>query len=95
MTNWSADEINFEYLTTWPVNQVLLSTWNDWGATNGKHHYVSATVRGLSRGEWTLLNIRWYPYKVEWYVNNALVYSTTNALANDPMNVRSEFVGAG
>ena len=95
------DEMDFEYLTTLPTNQVLLTTWNDWNYqtpvyNDGIHHSDAViAVGGMNRNAWTTLQIRWLKDRTEWYVNGVLARSTTAAHANDPMHVHFNFWAAG
>jgi len=91
------DEMDFEYLTNLPSNQVLLTTWNDWDYmkpvyNDGIHHSDAVVaVGGLNRNAWTTLQIRWLKDRTEWYVNGVLARSTTDAHANTAMHVHFNF----
>jgi hypothetical protein len=93
-TTTLSDEMDFEYLTNLPVNQILLTTWNDWDYKKPvyndgvRHSEALVTVGGLNRNQWTTLQLRWFKNRTEWYVNGVLARSTTAAHANDPMSVR-------
>ncbi len=95
------DEIDFEYLTNLPTNQVLLTTWNDWDYTNPvyndgvRHSDAIIAVGGFNRNAWTTLQIRWLKDRIEWYVNGVLARSTSTARPNDPMRVHFNFWAAG
>lgn len=93
-TTTLSDEIDFEYLTNLPTNQILLTTWNDWDYKkpvyndNVHHSEVLVAVGGLNRNQWTTLQLRWMRDHTEWYVNGVLARSTRSAHATDPMSVR-------
>lgn len=96
-TTTLTDEMDFEYLTNPPRDQVLLTTWNDWDYTkpvynDGIHHSDAVVaVGGLNRNTWTTLKIRWLKDRTEWYVNGILARSTTDAHANSSMHVHFNF----
>jgi hypothetical protein len=96
-TTTLSDEIDFEYLTNFPVNQVLLTSWNDWDYkkpvyNDGIHHSEAMiAVGGLNRNTWTTLQLRWLKDRTEWYVNGVLAWSTKASHANDPMSARFNF----
>jgi len=93
-TTTLSDEIDFEYLTNLPSNQILLTTWNGWDYkkpvyNDGVHHSEAlVTVGGLNRNAWTTLQLRWLKDRTEWYVNGVLARSTRSAHANNPMSAR-------
>jgi hypothetical protein len=99
-TGTVTDEIDFEYLTNLPTNQVLLTTWNDWDYrkpvyNDGVHHSDAfIAVGGFNRKTWSTLQIRWLKDRIEWYVNGVLARSTSTARANDPMHVHFNFWAA-
>ena len=92
-----SDEVDFEYLTSYPANHLLLTSWNDWDYLtptyrDNIHHTDSlVAVGGLNRNAWTTLQLRWLKDRLEWYVNGVLAWSTKNAHPNDPMGVRFSF----
>jgi hypothetical protein len=94
---WATDEIDFEYLSNLPADAVQLTAWNDWkqrytSYNDGIHHSDhTATVPGLMRSGWNVLRFRCLPDRVEWYVNDVLVWTNTNVVPNDPMNIRLNF----
>ena len=96
-TTTLSDEVDFEYLTNFPANQVLLTSWNDWdymhpAYNDGIHHSeVMIAVGGLNRNTWTTLQLRWLKDRTEWYVNSVLAWSTNTAHANEPMGARFNF----
>lgn len=100
-SNSIADEADFEFLTQQPLNTVLTTTWNDWDVRSSHyydkiHHWgVLNTVYGMNSGDWNVLKMVWMPDHMEWQVNGVLIYSTTNALPNDPMSVRANFWAPG
>ncbi len=87
------DEIDFEYLTNFDFDHLLLTTWNDWDYVHwndGVHQSSTMSVAtGLNRKGWNILRIRWLPDHTEWLVNDVLVRSSAAALPNDAMNIRA------
>jgi hypothetical protein len=94
---WETDEIDFEYLSNLPADAVQLTAWNDWkqrytSYNDGVHHSDrTATIPGFLRGGWNVLRFRCLTDRVEWYVNDVLVWTSTNVVPNDPMNIRLNF----
>jgi beta-glucanase (GH16 family) len=91
------DEIDFEDLTTAESGSMLLTSFNDWDATNqtygdGIHHADEMVTTGMfQRDTWHTLQIQWWSDHTEWYINGQLVRSSTAAHPNDPMTVRFNF----
>src|SRR5262245_34472801 len=91
------DEIDFEDLTDYPPGTMLLTSFNDWDATNPDYtnlsHHADEVVmpNGLDRHAWHTLQIRWWSDHTEWYINGRLVRSSSDAHPNDPMTVRFNF----
>lgn len=88
------DEIDFEYLTAQPRNNMLATSWNNWdwrtdiyldGLT---HSSELLQADGFDRGQWNVIKIVWYPDHIEWYVNDELVRSSFEATPDQMMNVR-------
>ena len=94
---WETDEIDFEYLSNLPTDAVQLTAWNDWkqrytSYNDGIHHSdQTVTIPGFLRGGWNVLRFRCLTDRVEWYVNDVLVWTNTNVVPNDPMNIRLNF----
>jgi len=94
---WETDEIDFEYLSNLSPDAIQLTAWNDWkqrytSYNDGIHHAdQTVTLPGFVRGAWNVLRFRCLTDRVEWYVNDVLVWSNTNVVPNDPMNVRLNF----
>jgi hypothetical protein len=89
---YSHDEIDFEFLSNWTSDRLLLTTWNDWseryGYGDGVHHGdADLNLSGLDRSQWNIYKIRWLNDRVEWFVNDMLVpvYSTSAPNNNDPL----------
>ncbi len=98
---WISDEIDFEMLSKQPVDRVLVSSWDDWGVAgsnydDGIHHrgeYV--TPAGFDRRNWNLYAIRWYPDRVEWWVNDELVDAFTAPVPDLAQPVRANLWAGG
>ena len=98
-----SDEIDFEFLSK-QINSspatsdpVLTTTWNDWDNNapvyNNIQTYDSASVNvsPLNLAQFNTILIRWLPGKIEWFMNGQLVRSTTNAVPDEPTNIRLNF----
>ena len=87
--NYLTDEIDFEYLTKQPVDNILTTTWNDFDERDGSGEYTSqmVTVPSFNRNDWNVLQIKWLPDHTEWYVNGTMIRSTTAALPDDDMHL--------
>jgi beta-glucanase (GH16 family) len=102
-----ADEIDFEHVSkTFNAaaagsKPILLTTWNDYrtdGSNFGDpnvHNSASVVVGGLDLTQFNTYRIRWLGNRVEWYVNDKLVRTATQAVATDPQNVRLNFWAPG
>jgi hypothetical protein len=94
---WETDEIDFEYLSNLPTDAIQLTAWNDWkqrytSYNDGIHHSdQTVPIPGFLRGGWNVLRFRCLPDRIEWYVNDVLVWTNTNVVPNDPMNIRLNF----
>lgn len=98
-----ADEIDFEDLSKQDnaaaagSKPILLTTWNDYrtdGSNFGDpnvHNSVPVIASGVNLAQYNTYRIRWLGNRVEWYVNDVLVRTATQAVATDPMNVRLNF----
>jgi hypothetical protein len=78
---WQSDEIDFEVLSKQPAGNVLVTSWNDWGAPgstyfDGVHHLGEfLKISGYDWRQWNSYAMRWFPDRVEWWVNDVLVHS--------------------
>jgi hypothetical protein len=76
---WLSDEIDFEVLSN-IENEVLVTSWDDWGAPgsdyeDGVHHKGAfLSPAGFDWTGWNTFAMRWYPDRVEWWVNEFKVY---------------------
>jgi len=72
-----ADEIDVEILTAQPSNQFLATSWNNWGEAgsaygDGVHHLGNnLTLANYDYKAWQTYTVRWFPNRVEWYLNGA------------------------
>lgn len=100
-STWISDEIDFEVLSRQSTGQVLVTSWNDWGAPNsnyedGNHHlgaYVFPTAYNWQN--WNTYAIRWFPDRVEWYVNDELVKIHTSPVPDLPQPARASLWAGG
>lgn len=73
------DELDVEILTKQPSNRFLATSWDSWVAGvhgyNDQIHHSGALVGadGYDFHQWNTYTIRWYPNRVEWYLNGNLV----------------------
>ncbi|RYG66390.1 glycosyl hydrolase family protein, partial [bacterium] len=86
------EEIDFEILTNKPTNQYWSNVWNDWnsryGSNDGVHNSDQIiSVSGMNYNNWTTYKTRWYPDRVEWYVNGILTRTSKVAVPDDAMSV--------
>lgn len=90
------DELDFEVLTN-NGNQVQLTAWNDFDASNPHYgdlvHHTDHTVAptGFDATTWNTYRMELEPSKVNWYVNDSLVWTQANVVPNDPMTIRANF----
>ena len=97
---WLSDEIDFEVLSNWP-GQLLMTSWDDWGAPgsdyeDGMHH--KGAFPALSGYDWTGWNtyaMRWYPDRVEWWVNEVKVYEQPAPVPDMPQPARASLWAGG
>lgn len=86
------EEIDFEVLTNLARNQFWSNIWNDW---NGRYAYNDGvhnqdqmvTVANMNYTTWTTYTARWYPDRVEWYVNGTLARTSRTIVPDDPLTV--------
>ena len=86
------EEIDFEVLTNKAQNQFWSNIWNDWnpryGYNNGVHNSDSLmTVSNMNYRAWTTYTARWYPDRVEWYVNGTLSRTSRTIVPDDALSV--------
>jgi len=98
---WIADEIDFEVLSNWVTNQVLVTSWNDWGAPgsnyeDGVHHAGrQLTVDSFNWQQWNTYVMRWYPDHIEWWINDVKVHEQTAPVPDQPQPARASLWAAG
>jgi len=95
-----ADEIDVEVLTAQPSNQFLATSWNNWGEAgsaygDGVHHLGNnLTLANFDYKAWQTYTVRWFPNRVEWYLNGALVNQVDSPVPDLPLSIRSNFWAA-
>lgn len=98
---WLADEIDFEILSKQPTHRVLVTSWDDWGAAgsdyeDGTHHLGAfLDLSGFDWRTWNSYAIRWYPDRVEWYVNEVLVRTHDSPVPDLEQPVRASLWAGG
>jgi hypothetical protein len=98
---WISDEIDFEVLSKQPIDSVLVTSWDDWGAAgsdyeDGVHHLGALlNLTGYDWRQWNTYAMRWYPDRVEWYVNEQLVRTHTAPVPDQEQPVRASLWAAG
>ncbi len=98
---WISDEIDFEVLSKQASNGVLATSWNDWGAPgsnydDGVHHLGEfLELPSYDWQQWNDYAIRWYPDRVEWYVNEQLVKILTSPVPDQDQPARASLWAAG
>jgi len=98
---WISDEIDFEVLSKQPLNQVLVTSWNDWGATgsdygDGVHHLGAfLDLPAYDWRQWNDYAMRWYPDRVEWYVNDVLIRTHSSPVPDMAQPVRASLWAGG
>lgn len=99
--NTLSDEIDFEVLSKQPSNRVLMTSWNDWGAPgsdygDGVHHRsVFHDIVGYDWYQWNDYSMRWYPDRVEWWMNGVLIETHTAPVPDMPQPIRASLWAAG
>ncbi|MCX7847106.1 MAG: glycoside hydrolase family 16 protein [bacterium] len=95
-----ADELDFEFLSNYPSNSLLLTQWNDWdysgqnGSTyfnNTNHHSIMITNPLINRAQWTTLRFYWLPDGTIWEANGVELYRSALAQPDAPMPIRANF----
>lgn len=95
------DEIDIEILTNQPVDTFLTTTWNNWDTTaaiynDGITHQGTLVIdSALDYEAWTEYSIRWYPDRVEWYVNGVHVNTHFEVIPDLAMRIHANFWAAG
>lgn len=98
---WISDEIDFEVLSKQDKNGLLVSSWNDWGAPgsdyeDGTHHLGAFLyLDDYDWREWNTYAMRWYPDRVEWYVNGAHVRTHSSPVPDQDQPVRASLWAGG
>lgn len=98
---WLSDEIDFEVLSKQASDKVLVTSWDDWGAPgsdyeDGVHHLGALlAVTGFDWRQWNTYAMRWYPDRVEWYVNEVRVRTHTAPVPDLAQPVRASLWAAG
>jgi hypothetical protein len=98
---WLADEIDFEVLSKQATDNVLVTSWDDWGAAgsayeDGVHHLGALlAVPGFDWRQWNRYAMRWYPDRIEWYVNEQLVRMHTAPVPDQEQPARASLWAAG
>ncbi|HEX8236550.1 MAG TPA: PA14 domain-containing protein [Abditibacteriaceae bacterium] len=80
------DEIDFEMLGNFEPDRIWFNIFND-----GQSAEDSLPVPNYNRNEWSVYTARWYPDRVEWYVNGLLIKTNTTLVPDDPMQVHLNF----
>ena len=87
------DEIDFELLSNDAVassERVLTNVFDDDDFSQpGDKQF--ANVAGLDLFQFHEYEIRWFPDRIEWYVDAALVRTESGTVPHDPQNVRLNF----
>ncbi len=94
---YARDEIDFENLTNLASNEIWTNIYNDYNPNitlEGGSEMIK-TAAGLNRNNWTIYKIKWYPDRIEWWVNvgsgaDILVRSETNPtlVTDDSQSIR-------
>lgn len=68
---YARDEIDFEHLSSLPNNQLWTNIFNDVNRNtqSGNSRGFVSTTPPVNRNEWNIYKIRWYPDRVEWWIN--------------------------
>jgi hypothetical protein len=97
---WLSDEIDFEVLSNWP-GKLLMTSWDDWGAPgsdyeDGVHHKGAfPTLDGYDWTGWNTYAMRWYPDRVEWWVNEVKVYEQSAPVPDMAQPARASLWAGG
>jgi len=98
---WISDEIDFEVLSKQSFSKVLMTSWNDWGTAgsnygDGVHHLgFMPELPAYDWREWNDYAMRWYPDRVEWYVNGTMVQTLTSPVPDQDQPVRASLWAGG
>lgn len=95
----ASDEIDLEFLSKETVVArkslpMLLSTWHQWNEastdlSDPRHHWtVHITLPDRDPHAWHEYGIRWLPDRTEWFVDQHLVASSTQAQPDLPTRIR-------
>jgi hypothetical protein len=82
---------------------VLVTSWNDWGTAgsdyyDGIYHdgeYLDLTAQSYDWNDWNDYAMRWYPDRVEWYVNGILVHQQSSPVPDQDQPVRASLWAGG
>jgi len=98
---WQSDEIDFEILSKQALDRVLVTSWNDWGSPGSDYedgvHHLGAYLElpDFDWREWNTFAMRWYPNRVEWWVNELLVHVQTSPVPDLAQPVRVSLWAGG
>jgi len=96
-----ADEIDFEVLSKLDTDRLLTTSWDDWGAPGSNYedgiHHLDALLQlaNYDWHEWNDYAIRWYPDRVEWWVNGKLVHTQDSPVPDLDQPARANLWAAG
>lgn len=99
--NGGEDEIDVEILTQQPSKRFLATSWDSWvsgthGYNDQIHHSGTMIDRdGYDFRQWNTYTIRWYPNRVEWYLNNQLVRTVNAPVPDASLQVHMNVWAAG
>ena len=98
---WISDEIDFEVLSKQDLDRVLVTSWDDWGSPgsdyeDGEHHLGAyLDLSGFDWRDWNTYAMRWFPDRVEWWINEVLVHVQTAPVPNLAQPVRASLWAGG
>lgn len=96
-----SDEIDYEVLSKQPLDRVLATSWNDWGAPgsnydDGVHHLGGFhDLPGFDWRQWNVYRFRWYADRVEWWVNGELIRVNTSPVPDLAQPIRASLWAGG
>ncbi len=92
----TSDKINFELLSNW-INddnnneKVQLVSWNDFDKSVGETAATKAenfpSISGFNAFNSNKFLIKWYEDRIEWYINDGLIYTENSVIPSDPMHL--------
>jgi hypothetical protein len=100
---WISDELDFEVLSSQPHSDVLVTSWNDWGAAGSNYYdgiyhdgeYLDLIAQSYDWNNWNDYAIRWYSDRVEWYVNGILVHQQSAPVPDQDQPIRASLWAGG